>query len=332
FQDGKPVMIDTLSFDIWRGGAWAGYRQFCQHFLAPLTLMAKVDARLGRLLQTNLDGVPLDMASRLLPAATYLDPSTLIHVHLHSNAMKRFSDRQVKGRRMGKDSLLGLVDSLESAVKRLRLRADRTPWTSYYGERYGDGGKSLDWKKAVVAGYIAESRPTDVWDIGGNVGAFSRLATEKGIPTTLFDADHACVEQCYLEAKARTERNLLPLVVDVTNPSPASGWANEERASLTGRGPADLVIALALTHHLAITDNIPFRMIADYFSRICRKLIVEFVPKDDPNVQRMLASREDVFPEYGIDGFEAEFGRRFTTLRKERNPGTGRTIYLMVKR
>ena len=149
------------------------------------------------------------------------------------------------------------------------------------------------------------------WDLGANTGVFSRIATAKEIDTIAFDVDPAAVEKNYRQTRENKETKVLPLCLDLTNPSSAIGWANEERLSLIERGPADTVLALALFHHLAISNNLPFSHIAAFFSQVCRFLIIEFVPKNDSQVQRLLRTREDIFSDYNQDHFEAAFGDHF---------------------
>ena len=332
FVNGRPMLIDTLSFERHREGRpWVAYRQFCQHFLAPLALMAHRDARLSQLLRVYVDGVPLDLASSLLPLRTRLMPSLLFHIHLHARAQRRFAGRavDVSGLRMGRLSLLGLIESLESAVRGLRWKPSGTEWAEYYEEAALRGGY-LQHKSRLVAEFLDRIGPMDVWDLGANVGVFSRIASDRGIPTISFDADPAAVEKNYLECRRRGETRILPLVLDLTNPSPAIGWGNEERASLMERGPADAVMALALIHHLAISNNLPLDRIARFFKDICRRwLIVEFVPKEDPQARRLLASREDIFPGYNQRAFEEEFGRYFSIEDSSGIGDSQRTLYLM---
>jgi len=168
-----------------------------------------------------------------------------------------------------------------------------------------------------------------VWDLGGNVGVFSRIASDKGIPTISFDIDTAAIERNYLECVTKGETNILPLLTDLNNPSPGIGWANEERTSLLARGPADTVLALALVHHLAISNNVPLTKIADFLGNICNSLIIEFVPKGDSQVKRLLATREDIFPDYTQLEFERVFGSYFATISSLRLRESERTIYLM---
>jgi hypothetical protein len=159
---------------------------------------------------------------------------------------------------------------------------------------------------------------------------FSKIANETGALTISFDIDPAAVEKNYLETRGKTR--ILPLVLDLTNPSPGIGWENRERVSLIERGPTDVALALALIHHLAISNNLPFLKIADFLRHICHSLIIEFVPKTDSQVQRLLSSRADIFPEYTQATFEGEFARFFTIEQCEAIAGTQRTLYLMTAR
>ena len=131
---------------------------------------------------------------------------------------------------------------------------------------------------------------------------------------------------------ANGETNLLPLVLDLTNPSPPMGWENRERMSILERGPADMVLALALVHHLAISNNVPLGRVADFLAELCSWLIIEFVPKSDPRVQRLLSTREDIFPNYTQQGFENEFGTLFVINRSEQIQNSKRILYLMERR
>jgi len=336
FRDGKPVFIDTLSFEKYREGQpWVAYRQFCQHFLAPLALMSHVDVRLHRLLRIYLDGIPLDLASRLLPARTRINLGLLSHIHLHAKAQKRFANKSISSekRSVGRMAFLGLIDSLKSAVEKLTWQPGGTEWHDYYDiSNYSD--VALESKKQLVAEMLDEVTPTpmSVWDLGANTGLFSRIASGRGILTVSFDIDPAAVEENYLESVTRGEMNILPLVLDLTNPSPGIGWENRERMSFLKRGPADVVFALALIHHLAISNNLPFRKVAHFFSRVCRSLIIEFVPKSDSQVQKLLSSREDIFGEYDQQSFEREFGEFFVIRRNEVVADSDRVLYLMTKR
>jgi hypothetical protein len=331
FAAGRPVWIDTLSFEALRPGApWIAYRQFCELFLAPLALMSRTDPRAHQMLRSFLDGVPLPMASAMLPLRTWASPGLLIHVHMHAAAHRRLADDEGPRRinRGGSNAIEALVDSLERAVERLDWSPSGTTWGDYY-QRTNYTDAAFTRKRELVTKAIALLRPSVVWDLGANDGTFSRLASDAGIQTLAFDVDPAAVERNYRTVKERGERNLLPLLMDLSNPTAALGWANAERMSLVDRGPADVAFALALVHHLAIGHNVPLPHIAAVFASIARALVIEFVPKEDSQVQRMLANRADIFSNYDRDAFEAAFRTHFSIETSSTIEGSVRTLYLM---
>lgn len=336
-HDGRPVFIDTLSFETYAAGRpWVAYRQFCQHFLAPLALMSRRDVRLGRLLQLHLDGIPLDLASRLLPWSSRLSVGLGIHVHAHARSQRRHAADGAAaagaGRSFSRAAFDAWIASLESAVTGLAYRPDRGTWREYYEIHHNYGTAGLAEKERVVSSFLGALRPATCWDLGANVGRFSRIASERGIFTVAWDFDAACVEAGYRLARERGERRFLPLLLDLANPSPAVGWDLRERQSMAERGPADLVLALGLVHHLAIANNVPLADVAGFLARLGGDLIVEFVPKDDSQVRRLLASREDIFPDYTQGGFEAAFARAFAIEERTAIAGTGRWLYRMSAR
>lgn len=203
-----------------------------------------------------------------------------------------------------------------------------TPWSDYYQDNtYTDD--ALTRKEQVVAAYLDRIKPALTWDLGANTGRFSRVAAGRGCPTVAFDLDPGCVEGNYRAVTRQGETRILPLLLDLTNPSPATGWQHAERASLMGRGPVDALLALALVHHLAIANNLPLARIAEFLHLIGRWVVIEFVPKGDPQVTRLLASRPDVFPDYHQREFERCFQRFFDIEAAEPLPESGRVLYLM---
>ena len=337
FHRGRPLLIDTLSFETLKEGEpWVAYRQFCQHFLAPLALMALVDIRLGQLLRIYIDGVPLDLAARLLPRRTRLELGLTTHIHLHAAAQKRYAGQIKKpqaARKMSRMAFLGLMDSLESAVRKLAWKPAGTEWGDYYTASASHySAAAFEAKRQVVKEYLERIQPRQVWDLGANTGEFSRLAADQGIPTLAFDIDPAAVELNYQAVVTKKEAHLLPLLMDFTNPSPGLGWHGREREALFGRAPADALLALALIHHLAIANNVPLHHLAEFFRSLGKWLVIEFVPKQDSQVQILLASRQDIFPDYHTGGFEAAFGQAFTIHEKRSLPDTGRVLYLMEAR
>ncbi len=333
FHNGKALMIDTLSFEaLDPEKPWTAYRQFCQHFLAPLSLMSHCDVRLANLMRDYIDGIPLDLASTLLPRATKFNLALQLHIHLHARSQEKYADKkinkgQVKGK-MTRHNLLALIDNLKKTITGLKWKAGETEWGDYYNDtNYSDD--SFSNKKKIIDGFISTAEPLSVWDLGANNGLFSRIASDRGIPTVAFDIDPVAVEKCYHQMVEKNETNMLPLVQDLTNPSPAIGWHHNERDSLSDRGAADMVFSLALIHHLAISNNLPFSRIASFMASVCSYLVIEFVPKSDSQVQRLLTTREDIFTEYTQECFEQAFGEQFDILETVPVEGSERTLYLM---
>ena len=337
FHEGKASLIDTLSFERYKEGTpWVAYKQFCQHFLAPLALMAKVDVRLSQILRIHIDGVPLDLTSRLLPFSTRFNFGLMTHIHLHAKAQQRYAGQQVnsstaQGGGMSKQAFQGLIENLESTVRALDWKPTGTEWGDYYNfTNYTDS--SFEEKKRILTGWITRIAPRSLWDMGANTGVFTRLASDNGIPSLSFDIDPAAVEKNYQQMRSSKEKNILPLVQDLTNPSPSLGWLNRERDSLLERAPADMVFALAVIHHLAISNNVPLIEIAEFFHGLGKWLAIEFVPKSDSQVQKLLASRLDIFDEYTVEGFERYFAERFTIREKAAIAGSERFLYLMERK
>ncbi len=335
FHNGKPTLIDSLSFEIYHeGDPWVAYRQYCQHFLAPLALMAHRDVRLNQMTRVFLDGIPLDLASRLLPARTRYGLGLATHIHLHASSQKRYADKPLDkaqtARKMSKLSFTGLMDNLEGTTRKLRWKPSGTEWGDYYTASSGHySTTAFEHKKQLVSQFLEQLQPTTTWDLGANTGEFSRLAAEKGCNTLAFDIDPAAVEQNYRLVKQKAETHLLPLVMDFTNPSPSLGWHHQERQALLERAPADMLMALALVHHLAISNNVPLAWLASYLRELGHWLIIEWVPKEDSQVQKLLTSRQDIFPGYHVEGFEAAFGIYFNTLKKASIHDSDRVMYLM---
>lgn len=331
FIQGKPVLIDTLSFERYiEGQPWVAYRQFCMHFLAPLLLMSYKNIGLNKLLQFYIDGVPLNLVSALLPTRALIRPAVLAHIYLHSKAETYFGYKKTKTGKniLKKISLVGLIENLESLISSLKLKDKQSLWSDYY-QKNNYTKNSMQTKTKIVSRMIQKVKPKITWDLGSNTGIFSHLASKYCKLVVSLDFDPLAVESNYLHCKKNNTINCFPLVCDLTNPSPPIGWSNEERMSLTQRGPADLAISLALIHHLAISHNIPFNLIAGWLKKLCKDLIIEFIPKEDSQVKLLLQNRQDIFYDYNQDNFEFSFSKDFTIQEKRNILACKRYIYLM---
>jgi len=263
-----------------------------------------------------------------LPAKTRFKPGLSLNIHLHARSQRKYADpKKFKKPKVSSRSLQNLVHSLETVVGSLKWKPANTEWGEYYTfTNYSD--PAFKAKATIVSKMIKKAKPASVWDLGANTGEFSRLASQQGIFTVAADVDPVAVEKNYLRVKRQAESSILPLLLDLTSPSPNLGWASQERESLAERGPAYLIMALALIHHLAISNNVPLAEVARYFSKLGKYLVIEFVPKEDSQVQKLLVSRKDIFDNYNQSGFEATFSQHYDLIESAKVKNSRRTIYL----
>ncbi len=334
FMKGRPIFIDTLSFESYQENQpWIAYRQFCEHFLTPLALMQHVDPLMNKLLRTNIDGIPLELTAKILPFRARLNLRFFPHIFLHARSKKHYADRNTKPKKIKftKLALKGFIDGLQTTVQSIKWKSQNTEWGDYYSDtNYTQ--QAHENKKEIVTSFLEMSAPNIVWDLGANDGTFSRIASELGKETVSFDYDPVAIEKSYRFVKKNKEEKILPLLLDLNNPSPDIGWDNSERESLRSRGPCDTLMALALVHHLAISNNVPLDRVAKFFAGLCRWLIIEWVPKEDSQVKRLLSTREDIFPSYTQDGFEIAFEKYFKTLASKKVNNSLRILYLFKTR
>ena len=337
FRNGRPILIDTLSFEpAEHERPWVAYRQFCEHFLAPLALMAYRDVRCGLLLRQFVDGIPVDLASTLLPGRTKLNVGLVSHIHAHASAQRRETSRSAAPRPRARPSMgalqqQALIDNLRRTVERLTWDPGKTAWADY-ADNTSYATEAAASKDELVRRYLEMAGGSVVWDLGANVGRFSTIAASLGRDVIAWDTDPGATELHYQAVRRTGQQSILPLLIDLANPSPGLGWGNAERRSLFDRANADVVLALALVHHLAIGRNTPMPMIVDLFARLGPQLIVEFIPEGDPMVQQLLGTRSDVFPYPAIEGFREAFGRRFEIVDDTQIAGSERRLLRMIRR
>ena len=336
FLDGKPIFIDTLSFEMYNGDStWIAFNQFTKHFIVPLILMSYKDIRLNQLLISNIDGIPVDLANNILPISSKLNPFVFMNIKMQTKFQKKYENKdqnvvENKDINNNKDKLINLNIYLQDNLNKLKLKLKNTEWGEYYSDTNYDD-ISFQHKKTIVEDFINISNPTSLWDFGANNGLFTRIASNKNINSLAFDIDPLACEFNYNQIKENNEKNILPVLFDLTNPSPSIGWANEERDSISYRDKPNIIMALALIHHLAISNNLNFDKIANYFSSLSKKLIIEFVPKEDSQVQKLLLTRKDIYEEYNIEHFETSFSKYYKIINKKNINNSKRTIYLMEK-
>jgi len=330
FRGAKPVFIDTLSFQRYDGGPWAAYEQFCKQFLGPLLLMRYRWPDAARYLRADLEGFDIGQVSRMLPLRTYLKGGPLLHIHLHARATRR--------RPIGRDGappgseagLRNLIASLRHTVERIRTPIHPGAWEGYYeqGRFYPPGAQES--KRQGVTALAEHTRASVVFDLGANTGVYSREMAAAGATCVAFDSDSGCVNRLYLEERDKSPSRILPLVMDLANPSPALGFELRGTLSLFERPQADLVLCLALLHHLRVSANLPFARIAEFLARLGRWLLIEFVPISDPAVETLTRRQAD-FEDYSLPGFLESFSMHFRLHASRRVAATERTLYLFER-
>ncbi|MDO5565763.1 MAG: SAM-dependent methyltransferase, partial [Planctomycetia bacterium] len=315
FFEGRPVFIDLLSFERYQPGTpWNAYKQFVSFFLGPLLLMSLKDVRYGLDFRNYLDGFPLDFVSQGLPWHTRWSPSLYIHIHWHAAMLRKYEDtrdlknRPISTKSLSQKGLEHLIESLLDCVKHIRVPKLTTEWGDYYNDtNYTDAAFST--KKEIVAELTKRVEPLIVCDLGANRGDFSRIFAQYAQVVLSPDIDPVAVQTNYSITREKKEKNIYPLVIDLCNPSPGIGWHNTERKSFLDRAHCDLAAGLALIHHLCIGNNLPLEYVAKLFADLAPTAIVEFVPKGDSQVDRLLSSREDIFPDYTLASCLAAFGQ-----------------------
>jgi hypothetical protein len=325
FYEGRAILIDTLSLETKTDTIpWVAYRQFCQHFLGPLAVQAYVDWRLKNLSLAHIDGLPLDLIVRLLPILKLLKPSLLIHLLLHSK-FQNITDRHPRAgmAKQSKNAMQALISSLKTAVSRINWKFPKTAWQDY---RDNDSYSSQAFyhKELIVKEYLSLTSPEIVWDLGANEGYFSQIAKKFSKEVVALDSDPVCIDRL-----SNKDTSILPLLMDLTAPTPSFGWGENERKSLAERGPADLLMALALVHHLRITEGIPFLRIAEYFHRICHYLIIEFIPLNDKKSVQINSVNRVGRDSYNEEIFKNDFSNYFKIKQRNQIMDSGRVLFLM---
>lgn len=329
----NPIFIDTLSFEKYQEEKpWIAYRQFCQHFLAPLTLMTKKDPILNILLKNFIDGIPLDLTSRLMSFTSKFSPSLFFHIYFQSLLQKKQLNKKINTKyKMNKSQMISLIKNLKNTIKKMKIKKTSTEWQNYYSfSSYTQNAFSH--KKTLIEKFLKKIKPKSLLDLGTNEGVFSKISSSLKIYTIACDKDPLVIEKLYQEEKKDQNKFLLPLIVDLSNPSPALGWANKERKSFIQRMRVDCVMALALIHHLTTSNNLPFKLIAEFLSHLGDFLIIEFVPKDDSNAKILFQNRENIFSQYNQKNFEKVFEKKFDIIESQKIIDSKRILYLMRKK
>ncbi len=332
WRGSAPVFIDISSIAPETGGPWEGYRQFCETFLNPLLLQAYRGVDFQPWLRGRLGGIPTGQIRRLLSGRDVLRKGTLKHVLLHDVLQRRTSTGAQAAKVTLKEAGFGaglsraVVAELIGLVKDLDWQPRLSAW-SRYAEDKPYTSQDFARKQAFVQDAVQDAAPGLVWDLGCNDGTFSRAAAAHARYVVAMDADHATVERLYRSLREAGERRILPLVMNLADPSPALGWRGEELRTVLDRGRPDMVLCLALIHHLAIAGNISLEEIVSWLHSLGARVVVEFVGREDPMVQGLLANKAIGHADYTTEEFEVALARRFAVRRRVQLASGTRTLY-----
>ncbi|MCX7954862.1 MAG: hypothetical protein N3A01_06700 [Bacteroidales bacterium] len=332
FLGTRPIFIDTTSFEIYEEGQpWKAYKQFCEHFIVPLLLMKYRDIHFSKWLIYFLDGIPLMIAKKILPFRSNFNLLTLIHVVLHSKAIKNANKKYfipTQAIFISKKKMLNIIEHLYESIECLSI-CRNSKWNKYYLDCPYDS-TSRNEKTNFVLQSISNIGNYRVLDIGSNECYFIKNFFNKFNYYVAIDNDPYVINNLFQNIKPIT--NVLPLVLDITNPSPSVGWANFERKSfLTRINTNNVSLALAIIHHLRITYNIPLTYIAQLFALLSKQLIIEFVPKNDIQVKKLLYNKKDIYNDYNENEFLSIFSKYFNIVDSKKLTNSERIIYNMIR-
>lgn len=333
FDDHKCVLIDTLSFGFYKDGdPWVAYRQFCEETLSPFLLMYYRDPMWAKLYRANITGLPLPFVSRQLPFITRFNPFCLIHIHLHSSFQ---NGKEKKGTTTSSGLNAEKLNVLFGTIRKNVLNKNKpllrnSIWEDYYqndieSERY------IADKISVVTSWLTEAKPNVTIDLGANTGKFSEIASPLSNHVYAVESDIYCVDEIYMNSQVK-KNNITTIVADLADPSPGLGWSNNEKSALLKRLKGDMVMALALIHHLCLGRNLPLEFIADLFSEMTTRFaIVEFVPKTDPKSELLLQHKGDIFRFYTEEDFINAFEEKFKLVASHSFIQSQRKLFLWEK-
>lgn len=332
FVGPNPVFIDALSFRRYEEGEfWAGHRQFCEQFVNPLLLRSAVGIPYNAWYRGALDGISAEDLSKVLPWTSRLSWSVLTNVFLQARLQRttRSGDaiEKVATRKLPRIAFEQILHGLRKWIARLRPKSGgKTDWQDYTGDNsYAD--EEATNKRQFVAAFSSSVKPKLIFDIGCNTGDYSSVALENGAELAIgFDYDHGALDDGFQRARCES-LNFLPLHLDAANPSPNQGWAQAERQGFTERAKGDAVLGLALIHHLAVARNLPLDQVIGWLVDTAPQGVIEFVPKKDPMMQRLLQMREDLFDDYDQTSFETYLGDRARIVKSAAVSSSGRMLY-----
>lgn len=331
----KPVFIDTPSFIPWESGSpWVAYRQFCSMFFSPLAIHAYLGIDHRSILRSNLEGIDPVQAVKYFSGLKKLKKGVLSHIVLPSRiekhilsherdaavAMKRKSPKHTKA------MVIGLVQSLSRLISGMNLHGEKTDWSDYE-ETHSYSNDEHVAKKKFIEKAVSGNSHRIVWDLGCNTGDFSRICEDQCDYVIAVDGDHGAIEKLFKSQREIEGRKILPLNLNLSNLSPSQGWASNERIAFDQRKSPDLIICLALIHHIRLTNNIPNHLFLKWLASMKADVVIEFVNREDEMVVKLLTNKSEKYDDYNLPQFLVEVDAYFDIKDRKVLKGGKREIF-----
>lgn len=343
FRGTNPVLIDTPSLVRLRPGRpWDGYRQFCQMFLFPLMLQAYRGVDFQPWLRGQLSGISPAQMAGLLSFRDLLRRGVPTHVWLHSRLTRTdhcessSTARQAVPESMQragfqKELIQSNIRGLYKLVSGLRWSPSGSLWADY-DQQAAPVQLDSTAKETFVRTVLETRHWGHIWDVGCNLGRYSRLASSRADLVVAMDSDHLTIDHLYCSLRKERYENIVPLVMNLADPSPCQGWLCTERSQLHQRTQPELVLCLAVIHHLVIRENLLLDDVVRWLAGLRATLIIEFVDRTDTQVKSLLANRDDQFSDYSLKRFQDLMAQKFTVLQQITLPSQTRTLFLAEPR
>ena len=332
FIASKPIFIDLLSLKKYQEGEyWTGHKQFCENFLNPLILKSKKGINFNNWFRGNLEGIHTNELNNTLNFFDKLSYNIFVHVYL-LNKIEINSEKNKtlkvnkKIKKFPKKNFVSMLKQLKKFILNLDDKKKFTTWQDYSKLNSYKPNEENE-KIEIVKNFCSKNKFNMLADLGCNDGIYSKNALSAGCNFVVgFDFDINAVDKAFKKSE-REKLNFLPLYYDASNPSPNMGWNDNERKNIEKRGNFNGVIALAFEHHLSIAKNIPLEDVVKWIMFLAPKGLIEFVPKNDPTIQKMLELKGDIFPDYNENNFEKIILKYGKIIMKKVISDSGRTIY-----
>lgn len=336
FEGGNAVLFDTSSFIFFhKGDKWLAYKQFCELILSPLTLMYYNGVTWGKLYQSSLQGLNLDFVSKQLPLKSWFNSTVLFHIHLHAKFANksRYENYQEFQGGFSKEKVNLILSHIDTQIKSWNMpHGSKNHWVNYYKNDIEEESYILSKEKAI-RNWISSTNPQSVLDLGANVGKFSFIASEYAEKVISIESDEICVDEIDKLITLHKIKNVYPVIGDLSQPSPGLGLLNNETLPLFERAESDMVLSLALIHHLYFTKFMDFEVIFELFSKFTKNyLIVEFIPNLDRKVKVLMLGKSARAEGYNYELFMKNIHTNFELIEQVKLDFSSRTLLLLRKK